>query len=302
MPLPASRAFLLLLLLPACPGAGGDGAPDGSASTATASASVEGPAEASPADAASSAPAAPALPATTPGVCLPGMLEVKGSYCTGLMQRCVKGGRTYVGKPDTAPMPYFCDEYQVGYAKCLGREVPKHFCMDDLEYPNVAGELPRVMVTWYEAKALCEGQGKRLCGDDEWTLACEGPERRPFAYGWSRDATACNIDRPWIKPDDGILASTNTEKIATEIDRLSQRVGAGTMPGCVSPYGIHDLGGNVDEWTVNVTLGAKPYRSMFKGGHWAKGARNRCRPTTEIHDESTAYYAEGFRCCADVRK
>ena len=54
--------------------------------------------------------------------------------------------------------------------------------------------------------------------------------------------------------------------------------------------------------TVNVTLGGKPYKSMFKGGHWCKGARNRCRPTTESHDESTAYYAEGFRCCSNVLK
>ena len=61
------------------------------------------------------------------------------------------------------------------------------------------------------------------------------------------------------------------------------------------------MGGNVDEWTVNVTLAGKPYKSMFKGGHWAKGARNRCRPTTESHDESTFYYAEGFRCCADPK-
>jgi formylglycine-generating enzyme required for sulfatase activity len=62
-----------------------------------------------------------------------------------------------------------------------------------------------------------------------------------------------------------------------------------------------DMGGNVDEWAVNVTLGGKPYKSIFKGGHWCSGARNRCRPTTESHDETTAYYAEGFRCCADPK-
>jgi formylglycine-generating enzyme required for sulfatase activity len=230
------------------------------------------------------------------------MIEVQGRFCRAVLHRCIKGARTYRGKPSGDWNPYFCDEYQVGTARCLGGESPRHFCIDEYEYPNQQGAIPVVMVTWFQAKTLCEAQGKRLCGDDEWTLACEGPERRPFAYGWARDATACNIDRPWIQPDDGLLASRDNDKVAAEVDRLSQRLPSGAMPRCVSPFGVKDMGGNVDEWTVNVTLGGKPYRSMFKGGHWCKGARNRCRPTTESHDESTAYYAEGFRCCSDTAK
>ena len=71
------------------------------------------------------------------------------------------------------------------------------------------------------------------------------------------------------------------------------------MPRCKSPYGVMDMGGNVDEWTVNVTFHGKPYQSAFKGGHWISGARNRCRPITVSHDENTYYYCEGFRCCAN---
>ncbi|MFO0660090.1 MAG: SUMF1/EgtB/PvdO family nonheme iron enzyme [Polyangiaceae bacterium] len=216
------------------------------------------------------------------------------------MHRCLKG-RTYQGKKVDGPSAYFCDEYDPGKVSCLGKEEKKHFCMDMYEYPNRKGAIPRVMVSWYEAKRLCEERGERLCGDDEWTLACEGPERSPYAYGWRRDSTACNIDKPWRKPDDGILAGKDKEKIDAEVARLSQREPSGARPGCVSPFGIMDMGGNVDEWTVNITLGGKPYRSMFKGGHWCKGARNRCRPNTESHDETTAYYAEGFRCCADPK-
>jgi sulfatase modifying factor 1 len=195
----------------------------------------------------------------------------------------------------------YCDEHKPGYARCLGREDKRSFCMDELEHPNVKGAIPTVMVTWYQAQYPCKERGERLCGDDEWTLAREGPERLPYTYGWKRDPTACNIDKRWRKPDDGALASKDPEKVQREVDRLSQRVPAGSMPGCVSPYGIKDMGGNVDEWTVNVTLHGKPYSSIFKGGHWCGGARNRCRPTTESHDETTAYYAEGFRCCADLR-
>ena len=260
------------------------------------SASAGAPASAAPA--ASSAPAPVEWPPS--GRCSPGMVEVEGRFCRAVMHKCIRGGRTYQGKADGSWTPYFCDEYEKGYARCLGGEKPLHFCMDVYEYPNQKGAIPRVMVSWNEAKLLCESRGKRLCGDDEWTLACEGPERRPFAYGWARDSTACNIDRPWIKPDDGILASTNKEKVDAEVARLSQRAPSGSFSGCTSPFGAMDLGGNVDEWAVNVTLGGKPYKSIFKGGHWCKGARNRCRPTTESHDETTVYYAEGFRCCAGV--
>jgi formylglycine-generating enzyme len=228
------------------------------------------------------------------------MLEVHGLFCTDLMHRCTKGGATSSGEDTNEPEPFYCDVYQPGFAKCLGKEEPKRFCIDEYEYPNEPGAIPMVMVSWYEARRRCELQGKRLCGDDEWTLACEGPERLPYPYGWIRDSTACNIDHPWIRPDDGILGSDTASPadVQAEVDRLSKRVAAGSMPRCRSPYGVFDMTGNVDEWVVNVTLHAKPYASAFMGGHWVRGARNRCRPVTANHDEKTVYYAEGFRCCA----
>ena len=248
-----------------------------------------------------SAPAIASASSTPPPLpCPSGMVEVKGNYCPTVLHQCVEGGRTHGGKPSHDPMPYYCDGYRPGYAKCLKPETPKHFCIDVYEYPNKVGALPEVFVSWYEAKNACEKQGKRLCDDDEWTLACEGPERLPYPYGWRRDASRCNIDKPWRKPNDGILASKErSARVEEELARLSQRLPSGAMPGCVSPCGAMDMGGNVDEWAVNVTLGGKPYKSVFKGGHWCGGARNRCRPTTESHDETTRYYAEGFRCCAN---
>lgn len=235
--------------------------------------------------------------------CPAGMLEVKGTFCTALMHRCIKGGKTNTFEKTDYPDPYYCDEYQEGYAPCLGKQEPKHFCMDEYEWPNRKGAIPMVMVSWYESKRLCESRGERLCGDDEWTLACEGPEHLPYTYGWKRDSTKCNIDHKWIQPDDGILGMKDggADKIEAEINRLSKRVPSGAYPGCKSPYGVMDMGGNVDEWAVNITLHGKPYMSVFKGGHWVGGARNRCRPQTESHDETTAYYAEGFRCCADPK-
>jgi formylglycine-generating enzyme required for sulfatase activity len=240
--------------------------------------------------------------ATAPGSsrCPALMVDVQGLFCTDLVHRCIKGGATSAGEETDEPEPFYCDVFHPGFAKCIGKEEPKHFFIDEYEYPNEPGAIPTVMVSWYEARRLCEVQGKRLCGDDEWTLACEGPERLPYPYGWTRDRTACNIDHRWIRPDDEILGSDTASpaQIQGEVDRLSKRIASGSMPRCRSPYGVFDMTGNVDEWVVNVTLAAKPYASAFKGGHWVSGARNRCRPVTATHDEKTVYYAEGFRCCA----
>jgi formylglycine-generating enzyme required for sulfatase activity len=230
------------------------------------------------------------------------MLEVQGKYCEDVMHRCTKGGKNHTGDDDDQPEPFYCDAYQTGFAKCFGKEEPKHFCIDEFEYPNKVEAIPMVMVSWFESQRLCKLQGKRLCGDDEWTLACEGPERLPYPYGWARDKTACNIDHLWIAPNDGLLSNKAAPAmdIQTEVERLSKRAPSGSMPRCKSPYGVMDMTGNVDEWAVNVTFDGKPFQSVFKGGHWVSGARNRCRPVTTSHDEYTTYYAEGFRCCADV--
>lgn len=256
-------------------------------------------------------------PVTRPERCPAGMLPVTGTYCGAVEHRCLEGRtvsmtavtpggmRTVsasqpVHCPNGCATPYFCDKFVKGHAVCKGKETPKQFCVDDYEYPNKVGETPMVMVTWIDADKLCKAQGKRLCGDDEWTLACEGQERRPYSYGWERDASKCNIDKTWRAPNTVALFSRNKDVAAAELAKLDQRVPIGSTPDCVSPYGIHDMNGNVDEWTRNVTHGGRPYVSLFKGGHWA-GARNRCRPDTDAHGPDFAFYAEGFRCCADMK-
>jgi len=50
------------------------------------------------------------------------MLEVVGSYCTDLMHRCIKGGRTHTEEETEEPEPYYCDAYLPGFAKCLEKE------------------------------------------------------------------------------------------------------------------------------------------------------------------------------------
>lgn len=219
------------------------------------------------------------------------MVEIDGKYCSVAEHNCTKldltvhNGNGYVK----------CDEFEAP-AKCLQRSESMHFCIDRYEASDKKGDLPPVMVSWVEAKAKCEAQEKRLCLDKEWTLACEGPETLPYPYGYVRNSQACNIDHDQ-KPN----FDASKDKMTSEmVSYLDQRVPSGSMPECVSPYGVHDMTGNVDEFTINSS--GKPFQSSMKGGHWVKGARNRCRPATTAHNELFSNYESSYRCCKNIKE
>jgi formylglycine-generating enzyme len=177
-------------------------------------------------------------------------------------------------------------------APCRMKTSHKKFCIDRYEWPNKAGEIPVYMTSWREARAACKAVGKRLCTDSEWTLACEGPAHLPYPYGLKRSSEACNIDKPYGFPDPVKVYDPKTQD--AELARLDQREPAGSRAGCKSPYGAHDMAGNVDEWVVNET--GEPFKSGLKGGYWGP-VKTRCRPMTVAHEETFRYYQIGFRCC-----
>jgi formylglycine-generating enzyme len=228
----------------------------------------------------------------TAGNCPDGMLEVEGDYCSdaNIEQKCLK----YIDPEGVFPRR--CAEF-APTTKCAGKTTKKHFCIDRFEYPNKAGENPVVMKTWYEAKDACSNIGKRLCGDTEWTVACEGQDRLPYPYGYDRNAEACNIDKAHPDVNEKALGSGDPKVRDAEAKRLWQGEPSGSRASCVSPYGVFDMTGNVDEWVVNEE--GKPYKSGLKGGYWGP-VRDRCRPQTTVHAEGFSFYQIGFRCCGDV--
>jgi sulfatase modifying factor 1 len=227
----------------------------------------------------------PTTAASETSACPAGTVEVKGDYCPFVEQKCLRWL-----DPETKMR---CAEF-APTGECPTRTSHKHFCIDQYEYPNVPGTKPTVMVTWNQARDACAAEGKRLCAEQEWTLACEGSERLPYPYGYARSADACNIDRPHPNPDERLLASPKTRD--AELARLDQRDPSGAHESCVSPFGAFDMTGNVDEWVVNET--GRPHKSGLKGGYWGP-VRDRCRPMTIAHDENFAFYQIGFRCCSD---
>ncbi|HMJ14383.1 MAG TPA: SUMF1/EgtB/PvdO family nonheme iron enzyme, partial [Polyangiaceae bacterium] len=184
-------------------------------------------------------------------------------------------------------------------SRCLSKErLRMRFCVDRYEWPNKKGEKPLVLVQWTEAKHACERIGKRLCDESEWLFACEGEEMLPHVYGYSRDATKCQIDRPYrrrekaLKRYDACMKDPECKRL---FDKIDQREPAGTFDQCISPFGAYDMNGGVNEW-VHVPERKYPLRSGLKGGWWGP-VRNRCRPTVLFHKEDDWGYEAGFRCC-----
>jgi hypothetical protein len=229
----------------------------------------------------------PAIVAAPPGACPTGMVFVEGEACTEVEHVCLQ-------KMEDDPARR-CLEFKVGADKCIGSRGRLRFCMDRYEWPGTPGAQPRVLVDYFAAEKLCKSVGKRMCKEDEFYLACEGPEHWPYAWGHVRHPSPCNVDRPYFMVDWKKWAKGG-EAMREEAVRLDQALPIGTSK-CWSPYGIHDIAGNVDEWTTS-----RPGRELLgslNGGYWGP-VQNACRYVTLVHGPEFMFYQIGFRCCADA--
>jgi hypothetical protein len=176
------------------------------------------------------------------------------------------------------------------------------FCIDRYEAPNEKGELPFALVTAYDGEAWCTERGKRLCTQDEWVRACEGPHGRVYPYGNEYREGACNDDKGWILVRWKALAKWPRDPALDEATRLFQADMSGARAECVSEEGVADLTGNVAEWVRRTTPSGRPgYDHVLKGCYWAgcyKEPRPSCAFTNAAHPGTFRTYEAGFRCCS----
>lgn len=195
------------------------------------------------------------------------------------------------------------------------------FCIDVFEFPNKACELPMVWTQPPLAKKVCELQGKRLCSDIEWNMACRGDpnggDDQRYAYGDKLDLEICHTNLRHRQPCVVQNAGTTWKTCTTDTEP------SGAYPKCRSRFGVFDQHGNVAE--VMMRREADRVVTQLKGSAWfyVELAKEPGQPVPESTTNKTGAYADhcnfdprwhvetletamhvnyhlGFRCCKSI--
>ncbi|MDB4945133.1 MAG: Protein kinase domain protein [Labilithrix sp.] len=215
-------------------------------------------------------------------------------------------------------------------AKCGGAEnmVPvwikgkeAWFCIDVFEFPNKACELPFVWTPPTLAKKVCELQGKRLCAQTEWNIACRGDpnggDDQRYAYGDRLDLDICHTNLRHRQPCVVKDAKSAFDTCTTDTEP------SGSYPKCRSRFGVFDQHGNVAE--VMMRREGDQVFTQLKGSAWFYNelAKEPGEPTPESTTNKQGAYPDhcnfdprwhvepienafhvnyhlGFRCCKSI--
>jgi formylglycine-generating enzyme required for sulfatase activity len=137
---------------------------------------------------------------------------------------------------------YWIDKYEVTNSQFLdfaiktgyqgegakeGKDWRQFFTPEKAKYPVL-------FITWNDAKAYCEAQGRRLPTEEEWEKAARGTDGRRFPWGNTWDPVKSNTYESGLRDPQ-------------EVGKFED----------ISSYGVHDMLGNVQEWTSSWY---KPYK------------------------------------------
>lgn len=162
---------------------------------------------------------------------------------------------------------------------------------------------PVTQISWYDARAYCEAQGKRLPHELEWEHAARNGHDDPWLYSWGND---------WSQGDtiygnvwQGIFPFS-----FANADGYESVAPVGSFRS--SPLGFKDLSGNVWEWCENWRFNYDQLRNshfiesnekVIRGGsflcspNYCHGYRVGARQFTT--PESSLFHV-GCRCAKDV--
>lgn len=170
------------------------------------------------------------------------------------------------------------------YLDATGTRAPEEW--HTFNDPKAAPNRPVVFVNWDDARAYADWAGKRLPTEAEWEKAARGTDGRIFPWGDEKPTDK----RAWFEHD------------------APSEVGA--RPFGSSPWGVHEMAGNVFEWVSDwydrdyyaSAPAENPHgpdsgkKKIIRGGSFAHGAfalrcatRGRYRPEARRANH-------GFRC------
>ncbi len=234
------------------------------------------------------APAEPAKPAVTPGemVLIPAGEFIFGSSddkeSAAYPQNKINLPAFWIDKYEVTNYEFLDFAVKTGYtgegAK-EGKDWRQFFTPDKAQFPVV-------FITWNDADKYCKSLGKRLPTEEEWEKAARGTDGRRYPWGEKWETGRSNTYEAGLR---------NPAAVGQFDD--------------VSPYGVHDMLGNVQEW---VGSWYKPYKGSkrqdkYYGEVWriVRGASSRIYGSRAHLWDRSAYapnslYDFGCRCAKDA--
>jgi len=196
------------------------------------------------------------------------------------------------------------DTYEVtvsDYKQCYnngGCSTPSTGLADCVWNKGGKDDYPINCVSWDQAKAYCAWAGKRLCSESEWEKAARDGDGRK--YPWGNAPASCTY---------GVMYS-GSKGCGT-----GGPMAVGSKPAGMSPYGVHDMSGNVWEYVEDCyheTYGGAPgdgsawekpgcgNNHVVRGGSFwstASSLRASKRLRGEPGNGGFDIHVVGFRCC-----